>query len=185
MGQAIHVGLSWSRIGWAPSDTWKKNILPLLLEEDIDESKLNKSVYVIRLAGRFAIDYRWAQSPAVYIGQGNFNARINDHRWWVKELKDLVGEFRFKICIATPRVRKSAYAYKDCEAALIDRFADIHGSAPLWNKQYETRTCPHYQYNDKKMDEALRKRSGSGYKWAVKPMRSSPFFKNYDRTNLD
>ncbi len=183
MKAPVHVSLIWSRIEWRPSDTWKKNVLPRLLKHKIDEAKLNRSVYVIRLAGEFAVDYPKGQSPAVYIGEGNFNARINAHKNWVLELKNLAGDFALEVCVATPRVKKSELAYRDCEAALIDRFAEIYGSAPLWNKQYESRLCPHYEYSHKKMDEALRRRSGSRYLWSVKPMPSSSFYEDFQRTH--
>ena len=101
----------------------------------------------------------------------------------VVELEELVGDFSFQVCVAMPRVRRNVFAYQDCEAALIDRFADHYGSAPLWNKQYETRRFP-YQYNERQMDQALCKRSGAKYKWAVAPMKSSGFYENFVRTHL-
>jgi hypothetical protein len=179
----IHVAIDWCRLKWQPGDTWNKVVLPRLKKTKIEESKLHKSVYVIRLNGEYAIDYPKKESPVLYIGEGNFNSRLSKHKGWISELKTLVGDFSFEICIATPRVRKSEYAYRDCEAALLDRFGNVYGSAPLWNKQYETRTCPHYEYSAKKMDEALGKRSGSRYLWAVKPMRSSAFYANFIKTH--
>jgi hypothetical protein len=81
-----------------------------------------------------------------------------------------------------PRVRNSPDTYRDCEAALIYHFWEKFGSAPLWNKQYESRLFD-YEYNHRQMDQALCKRSGAKYRWAVAAMPSPDFYKNYVRTH--
>lgn len=180
----VNVALNWHRLDWDPDETWKKVTLPKLAAMAISEKDLARSVYVLRLNGNFCIQYPWGQSPTLYIGEGRFSQRINAHRSWVTELEELVGDFSFQVCIAMPRVRNSPDTYRDCEAALILRFWEKFGSAPMWNKQYESRLFD-YEYNQRQMDQALCKRSGAKYKWAVAPMRSSGFYKNFVRTHSD
>lgn len=179
----VSVALDWKHLDWMPPETWKKVTLPKLAAIGLDERDLARSVYVIRLNGDFCVQYPTGQSPTLYIGEGRFNQRINAHRTWVAELKELVGDFTFQVCIAVPRVRNSANAYRDCEAAVIDRFAFHFGSAPMWNKQFEKRRNA-YEYNPKQIDRAICKRSGAKYKWAVAPMRSSMFYRNFVRTHV-
>lgn len=178
----VNVALDWKRIDWMPNETWKKNILPKLEAVGLKPADLKRSVYVIRLNGDFCIQYPLRQSPTIYIGEGNFAQRINSHRPWVTELEKLVGDFAFQVRIAIPRVNNSPDAYLDCEAALIARFGDLFGTAPLWNKQYESRRHG-YLYNQKQVDQAICKGSGAKYKWAIAPMRSSTFYANFRRTH--
>jgi len=128
-----NVALNWHRIDWNPNETWRRTTLPKISQAGINEADLERSVYVLRLNGNFCIQYPNGQSPTLYIGEGRFSQRISAHRTWVTELQELVGDFSFQVCIAIPRVRNSAETYRDCEAALIDRFADLFGSAPMWN----------------------------------------------------
>jgi hypothetical protein len=182
--QSIHVPLSWTVIDWHPDDTWKKTTLPSLADAGADIKNIDRSVYVIRLNGDYAIHYPKGESPVVYVGEGRFGSRINSHRKWAAELNELVGEYLFQICLATPRVKKNPDAYRDCEAVLLNRFGEKFRSAPLWNKQFESRLFPHHEYSLKSLDYALCKRSGAKYKWAIRPMRSSTFFSNYGKTHF-
>lgn len=178
----VNVALNWKRIDWMPNETWKKNILPKLEVVGLKPADLKRSGYVIRLNGDFCIQYPSRQSPTIYIGEGNFGQRINSHRVWVKELEGLVGNFAFQVRIAIPRVKNNPDAYRDCEAALIARFGDLFGTAPLWNKQYESRRNG-YLYNQRQIDQAICKGSDAKYKWAIASMRSSPFYENFMQTD--
>lgn len=173
----VNVPLDWHRIDWMPGDMWKRDILPKLIRAGITEAMLGRCVYVIRLNGDFCIGYPNGESPTIYIGEGRFSTRISKHRSWLRDIQILVGEFSFQICVAVPRVRKNGYAYQDAEAALLEYFGKKYGTTPLWNKQYETRKCPHYIYNELSIKEALNKRSGAKYHWAIRPMKSSPFYR--------
>lgn len=179
----VDVKLDWKQIDWLPTDTWERGVVPKLEEAEINIRDLKRSVYVIRLNGDYCIDYPKNQSPTVYIGEGNFKQRISSHRNWTNELKEFVGDFSFDIKIATPRVRKSEYAYLDCEAHLLIRFQEIFGSAPLWNKQIERRSQIHYTYSEKKIKQAICQGRGKKYKWAFKPMKSSSFYQNFVKTH--
>ena len=180
----VNVALNWHLLDWMPDETWTKKTLPKILDLGLKPYDLRRSVYVIRLNGDYCIDYPWGESPTLYIGEGTFSQRINSHRTWVTELKELVGDFSFQVRIAIPRVRNNADAYLDCEAALIERFSKKFGTAPLWNKQYESRRN-NYKYNQKQIDLAICKGSGAKYKWAIRPMKSSPFHRNFLRTHVE
>jgi hypothetical protein len=182
--KSVHVPLDWIRIDWMPGDDWKTETLPELELLGFSEEHLKRSVYVIRLNGEFCIDYPTGTSPTLYVGEGNFKQRINKHKEWIEELEELVGDFSFQICIAMPRVKKQFFAYKDAEAAILERFGKRYGSAPLWNKQFETRSCPHYEYAAKSINDVIGKRSGSKYEWALRPMASSPFYPHFKKTHL-
>jgi hypothetical protein len=180
----VAVALDWHKLDWMPDDTWAKKTRPKVTAAGIDPKDLARSVYVIRLNGDYCVDYPSGESPALYVGEGNFSQRINAHRAWVTELKDLVGNFSFQVCIAVPRVRNNEDAYLDTEAAILQRFGKLFGSAPLWNKQFENRRN-NYDYNLRQVDQAICKRSGAKYKWAFRPMKSSPFHQNFLRTHTD
>lgn len=177
----VYVDLNWQKIDWKPSDTWAKDTVPKLKECGLKLGELRRSVYVIRLNGNYCIHYPKGQSPAIYIGEGRFSQRIYSHRSWVKELEDLVRNFSFEIRVAVPRVRNSEDAYKDAEAALLIQFAAKFGSAPLWNKQFENRLFDHYEYRCNEMDSAICKGGGKKYKWEIKPMKASMFYKSYNQ----
>lgn len=184
MAATVSVPLSWTTVEWHPDETWKRELLPRLVKAGADESRLDRSVYVVRLAGNFSINYPKADTPAVYVGEGSFGSRIQSHKKWARHLEELVGEFMFEVCVATPRVKNQPDTYLDCEAVLLHRFRDRFGSAPLWNKQIEMRRFPHHEYNAKKVDHAIGKRSGARYHWALKPLKSSPFYESYQRTHV-
>lgn len=185
MGRSVNISLHWASIEVNPSDTWEKTIVPRLIDQGVDLTKLSRSVYVIRLNGNFCIEYPRGQSPVLYIGEGNFQQRVTSHRAWIGELEELVGQFSFEVRIATPRVTNNSIAYRDCEAFMIERFRKLFGSAPLRNSQVETRQCPHFNYNRAKVDEALKIGRGRRFQWAFKPMRSSSFYKYYNKTRVD
>jgi hypothetical protein len=103
---------------------------------------------------------------------------------WARELEELVGDFSFQVCVATPRVKKQPKAYLDCEAVVLKRFGDRFGSAPLWNKQFERRRFRHHEYSTRKVDYVIGKRSGAKYQWALQPLKSSSFYDSYHKTHL-
>ncbi|RDZ27859.1 hypothetical protein [Lysobacter silvisoli] len=184
MAAAVSVALNWTCVEWHPEDTWTRDLLPRLVEAGAYAPYLARAVYVIRLAGNFAISYPKGDTPAVYVGEGSFGSRIQSHKRWASQLEELVGEFQFEVCVATPRVRNCPTTYLDCEAVVLQRFRDRFGSAPLWNKQIERRRHPHHEYSQRKLDYAISKRSGARYHWALKPLPSSPFYASYQRTHV-
>jgi len=180
----VDVALDWRRVEWMPDETWVRDTLPKIEAAGLRDGELRRSVYIIRLNGDFCVEYPRGESPTLYIGEGRFGQRIGAHRSWVTGLRELVGDFSFQVCIAIPRVRNNLDAYLDAEAALLERFGERFGSAPLWNKQFERRRND-YNYNRRQIDQAIGKRSGAKYRWSIKPMRSSPFYRNYLRTHIE
>ena len=180
----VTVPLSWTCVDWHPDETWRKVLLPRLVEHGVLANKLDRSGYVIRLAGNFASSYPEGESPTVYIGEGSFGSRITSHKKWARELEELVGDFSFQVCVATPRIKKRENTYLDTEAALLQRFGERFGTAPLWNKQFERRRFKNHHYSPDKLDYVLGKRSGAKYLWALKPMKASPFYESYVKTHL-
>ncbi|GHT87001.1 hypothetical protein AGMMS49543_21680 [Betaproteobacteria bacterium] len=180
----VTVPLSWTCVDWHPDETWGKVLRPRLIDHGALVNRLDRSVYVIRLAGNFAISYPKGESPTVYIGEGNFGNRIISHKKWARKLEELVGDFNFQVCVATPRVKNQENTYLDTEAALLQRFGERFGTAPLWNKQFERRRFENHHYSLDKLDCVLGKRSGAKYLWAIKPMKASPFYESYVKTHL-
>ena len=184
MPATVTVPLVWTCVDWLPEETWGKTLLPRLVDAGALSKHLDRSVYVIRLAGNFAISYPDGESPAVYVGEGSFGSRIASHKKWARKLEELVGDFKFQVCVATPRVRNQPNTYLDCEAAVLHRFGERFGSAPLWNKQFERRRFQHHNYSQDKLDYVIGKRSGAKYHWALKPMKASPFYASYLKTHV-
>lgn len=57
MPREVSVPLTWAVVSWKPSEAWKKDLLPRLVSAGANEARLDRSVYVVRLAGNFAISY--------------------------------------------------------------------------------------------------------------------------------
>lgn len=184
MKAEVIVPLSWTCVDWHPGETWKRDLFPRLVEHGARADRLDRSVYVIRLAGNFCISYPSGESPAVYVGEGSFGGRIASHKKWARHLEELVGDFQFQVCVATPRIKNQERTYLDCEAVILQRFGERFGTAPLWNKQFERRRFPHHQYSREKIDYVIGKRSGAKYHWALKPMKASPFYSSYLKTHV-
>ncbi|MDY3555370.1 hypothetical protein R5W24_004513 [Gemmata sp. JC717] len=180
----VKVDISWTWLDWKPHCTWETHIAPQLEAVKIPFSKLDRCVYVIRTNGIFAISYPYKPSPVIYIGEGNFQQRLSKHRYWLGDLEELVRDYSFCIGVALPRVPNNAQAYKDYEAALIQRFRDIHGSAPMANSHMEYRRC-NYVYEEEVMREALLIGKGVRFKWAIHPMPSATLYEAYHKTHLE
>ena len=181
----IQVAFEWKRIAWLPDETWGKQTLPKLLDAGLTRDNLKRSVYIIRLYGDYCIEYPGGCSPVLYIGEGRFGSRITRHRRWLKELRQLVGNLSFQLCITVPRFRDDPNVCKDCEAFALQRFKSKFGSAPLWNKQIENRLNEDYRYDRKNIDRIFSTGRRGKFKWSIKPMKTSQFYHNFTRTHRD
>jgi hypothetical protein len=65
---------------------------------------------------------------------------------------------------------------------LLIEFKEIHGSAPLANRQMERRKTEHTYAPIDDIRSALMIGRGIRYEWAIKPMKSSSMFKRYKQT---
>lgn len=176
----VSVSLVWHRLNWHLEHS-PAALVDQLYACRVSREDLLRSVYVIRLNGNFCIQYPKGTSPTVYVGEGDFPERMKKHAEWLKGLSDELMGHSFQVCVALPRVNNNENAYMDTEAVLIERFIQLFGIAPLWNKQKEARKFDHHQYDPRQTDEALCMRSGSKYKWAVMPLKSSLFFSSFPK----
>lgn len=177
----IKAPLVWGWLKWKPGYTWTKNIVPQLQKAKIDVKNLDRCVYVIRVNGIFAISYPKKASPVIYIGEGSFQQRLSCHKDWLGDMGNLVHDYSFEIGVAMPRVKNSPDTYKDCEAALILKFREMHGAAPIANRRIEKRMF-NYEYSERGVKEALQIGKGVRYHWAIRPMRASGLYKDYHKT---
>ncbi|SEQ12300.1 hypothetical protein SAMN05216522_101266 [Rosenbergiella nectarea] len=139
-------------------------------------------MYVIRLNGLFAIEYPRGISPTVYIGEGNFEQRITQHKNWLMDLAELQGEYEFLIGYCFPRAKNASKVYSEFEAMLIHEFRDIYGAAPLRNRQMEFQKSNHEFQPTREIRSAIMIGKGVRFHWAVKPMKSSSKYDVYQLT---
>lgn len=179
-----NISLEWNWFHWNYGNKWKSDILPELESTGVSESDIDRAVYVIRLNEPFAIKYPQGISPVIYIGEGNLKDRLSSHlNGWINNLPELIEKFYLSIGVSVPRVRNNFYAYKDVEAALIQEFSDIYGSAPLNNQQREYQKISH-DYDKSDLRNPLMLGKGSKYKWAIEPMKSNVFHDAFHKTHI-
>lgn len=144
---------------------------------ELNTDWLDRSVYAIRLKGKFVIRYPGGISPLLYIGEGNFTTRLGEHwRNWMKDLAEQNG-FAYTIWVCQPRIRNIYEAYKSVEAHLLDKFRGLYGTIPLYNSQLETQW---YKYSyDPAFYDVFRIGKGHSPKWAIMPCRSHPCYRKY------
>jgi hypothetical protein len=177
------LSLAWRYIPLSLADT-PAVIWQHLAQAGVDTAALGRSVYVIRLNEPFAIDYPRGVSPVLYIGEGDFVARVSAHRrTWLQHLPELVETCGLQVAVATPRVRNNTQAYRHVEALLIDEFAAEFGTAPLNNKQYEHSPTAH-EVVRAELREPLLRGKGSRYTWALRPLQANVFAEVFARTHL-
>lgn len=177
MSHPVKLEFSWIQL--STTETWSR-LLVKLRREEVEEKNLSRSVYVLRIGDKYAIQYPRGASPTLYIGEGHLQQRIDAHGKWLANLKGLVGEINFELGVATPRVRNNLVAYKDCEAALIQFFLKKYGSLPLRNRHKEYPRISH-NYRQLDLSNAVTVGRGKRYQWAIQPMRANPFHKAYAR----
>ena len=180
---AVKVGLDWKWKHFSASDTWVRDLLPKLAAKNITEKGLAGAVYVIRLAGKFAVHYPTGISSCIYIGRGNIKARLTGHKKWLSDILELAPDGEFEVGIVFPKVQNSAEAYKDVEAHLIEEFWALFGTAPMANSIYPSRTNPHYVYDKKLVNAALKRGAGTKFLWAIYPMKSNSLCAAYYKTH--
>ena len=178
-----NIKIEWKYIEWDIDSNWREDIIPQLNELKLTEEQLERAVYVIRCAGKFAIEYPYKSSMALYIGEGNFKQRIIQHKNWLKDIRDVFGDFPFEIALAIPRAKNNTYVYKDVEADLLYEFKEIHGAAPFLNKQMEYSKIEHYYDSYEEFIKPLQIGRGKKIPWAIKPMPSNKHWHNYWKTS--
>ena len=94
------------------------------------------------------------------------------------------GPLGLQLAVATPRVQNNKVAYKEAEAALIQRFIEKYNSAPLKNSNIEYQKFGH-SFTKASLNEALTPGSGTRYLWAVEPTHINPFHGVFHKTHRD
>jgi hypothetical protein len=172
------VKVQWQWIQWNSGDSWREDIVPQLKKIGLSESDLKSCVYVISANGLFAIDYPKKESPTLYIGSGNFKARMAQHESWLGEITALVHDYSFSIALCHPKVQGKS-VHRAMEAALIHQFIEMFGCIPIRNKKLEN---PSENYNYSPHSEFKRPLMigrGFRYHWAIRPMKSNRYYKAY------
>ncbi len=173
--------LKWHWIKLDTADTWSV-VLKKLENRGINSEHLSRCVYSIRLAAKFGIKYPNGVSPTLYVGEGRLRQRVDSHRKWLKEMEKTFGPMSLQLAVATPRVRNNVVAYKEAEAALIQRFLEKYHSAPLKNSNIEYPRFGH-SFTKKSLNEALTPGSGTRYHWAVEPTHINKFYSVFHKTH--
>lgn len=173
--------LKWHWIKFETSDTWSA-VLAKLKNRGIKERDLSRCVYSIRLAAKFGINYPNGVSPTLYVGEGRLKQRVESHRKWLKEMEKTFGPLGLQLAVATPRVQNNRVAYKEAEAALIQRFIEKYHSAPFKNSNIEYQKYGH-SFTKKSLNEALTPGSGTRYHWAVEPTHINRFYGVFHKTH--
>lgn len=176
------IKVKWHYINWDTGNKWQKDIVPKLKTQGIALDQLDRAVYIIRTTGKFAIDYLKKYSPVLYIGEGDLKQRLTQHKNWLKELSDLVGDFPIEIVIAIPRARNNSNIYKDMEADLLHKFKEIHGLAPFMNKQMEYHGHCHNYEPKNEFTKPLQVGHGKRIPWAISPLPSNKHYSDYWKT---
>lgn len=178
---AAHVSIEWFWLVLDPTETWKA-VERKIIDCGADLKKLSRYVYVIRAADSFLIGYPKKSSPALYIGEGRFKQRITTHRKWLSSIYELTGEFPLEVAICFPRVRNNDAAHREFEAHLLKTFLDRYGSLPLRNKNKENAKFKH-TYENNATTQVFGPGKGKRYRWALKPLKANPFYKDYVKTH--
>jgi len=177
-----NIKIKWNYIEWNIGYKWEADIMPQLLAHRLTEEMLERAVYVIRCAGNFAVDYPKKPSMALYIGEGNFKERIVQHKNWLSDIREIVGDFPFQIALAIPRAKNNQYVYKDVEADLLHEFKSIHGVAPFLNEQMEYPKINHTYESYSELIKPLQIGQGKKIPWAIKPLPANQHWDNYWKT---
>lgn len=148
-------------------------------------AKLDRSIYIIRMAGSFVVDYPDGPSPVVYIGRGDSVSRLAKHlKRWAAEVFSWGSDTYIEIRIARPSRRNRADYYKNVEADLLRFFSVRFGGLPLINSRYETEyeACVDYGVSQERdLMQAIGIGRGNRHKWAIRPMPSNPHYDTYFR----
>lgn len=172
------VKVEWIWLHWNRGYVWREDIVPQLKKHNITEKDLRKCVYVIAANGLFAIDYPKKVSPTLYIGSGNFKARLAQHESWLNEITALVYDYSFSVAVCIPTCA-SVPVHKEMEATLIQEFKHIYGCLPIRNQKSEN-PMKHYNYSPpSEFRKPLMIGRGHRYHWAIRPLKSNRYYKSY------
>jgi hypothetical protein len=144
--------------------------------------KPEQCVYVVRLKGDVAIDYRDDFSPVIYIGEGNAAVRLHNHANWIAELLIAVPNAQIEIRVADCVRKNDTKLCQYVEADLIALFGKKYRCLPWFNRQRETTHESQRTYTKEVLTEfrqKIGKVQGSKYIWAIRPTHNNDQSKSY------
>lgn len=146
-------------------------------------SKLERSVYIIRMSGSFIVAYPRKPSPVVYIGRGDSVNRLAKHlKRWANEVFTWGSDTSIEIRIVRPKRKGCPDYFKNVEADLLEMFSERFGGLPLINKRYEHQYQGQVDYGPsqlRKLNQAIGIGSGNRHKWAIQPLPSNKHYDTY------
>ena len=166
--------LKWYKIAIDSNDSFL-DITEKLEKKNIDSALFPNSVYVIRIAKGFIIEYpKKKLSPVIYIGQGKLRGRFFAHRKWLGKFSSLLHGVQLEASFCFPRSPEGSRLNKQLEAHLINRFEQVHGRKPLNNKKREP-LDPDFTHSAKLDGQVFGNGIGKKYPWAISPRNGNPF----------
>lgn len=175
------IKVEWEYCSFQPPSVWPLVKKRALETTDLNLSQIERCVYVVRIAHTYCIEYRRRASPTLYIGRGNFKQRITSHLDWINELGNLLRDLEIQVRFFTPRIQRTADAYKTVEADLIEEFVKEMGSVPWFNSN---RPSPvrDYSYEPRsKFRHAVLQGNGSHFPWSLRPNGNDDMRKLFDK----
>ncbi|THG37785.1 hypothetical protein [Sphingomonas olei] len=153
------------------------------IADDASVDRLDRSVYIIRMAGSFIIDYPDGASPVVYIGRGDSVSRLARHlKRWATDVFKWGSDSNLEVRILRP-ARTGRYDYfANVEADLLRMFYQRYGGLPMMNKRFEDSYAGVVDYGKTQQDKlwaSIGIGKGVRYKWAIRPLRSNKHYATY------
>lgn len=178
------IKVEWEWCSFKPPCVWQTVKKSALQTTHLNLPTIQRCVYVVRIARTYCIEYRDRASPTLYIGRGTFRQRITAHLAWINELAGLLRDLEIQVWFFTPRVQRTANAYKTVEADLIEEFVREMGSVPWFNRN-RPRPVYDYDYEPKlKFRHAVLQGRGSRFPWSIRPNGNDDmkglFLKSFD-----
>lgn len=168
--------LKWYRIGISPDDDLAE-ITRKLERKSLDSSLFPHSVYVVRIASGFILEYGpKLYSPVVYIGQGKLRGRLTAHQKWLGALSKLLHGAPLEASFCFPCSTEKGTLHKQFEAHLLHRFKDVYGQLPLNNKKLEKLDTTAI-FAKKLSGQIFSHGSGKRYSWVIRPYGRNTFAK--------
>ncbi|MFY0525859.1 hypothetical protein ACN28I_22840 [Archangium gephyra] len=144
----------------------------------------DQCVYVIRLVGQVAASYPLDFSPVIYVGEGNAYERLYNHTNWIVPLVQSVPRLGIEIRIAQVARRNNVNLYQYIEADLLRWFADIYGSLPWFNRQFEPSKEGTHTYEpgaERDLMRLIGVGGGNRFLWAIQPTHNNELYLPYTK----
>ena len=169
---------TWTTFGLKHTDT-QSEVTRKLNRKNIDLLEVPHSVYVIRLANKFIIEYSNEKlSPVIYIGQGKLRDRLNTHRGWLAKLQALLPQAEIEVKVCFPRESDGKPLHKEYEAHLLLQFKSQFGQLPLRNRKQQLNDGGK-NFSVEGRQQALGHGIGKKYTWSIKPLKEKVPFTKY------